>query len=120
MEKPTGDSSVSRLSRLYQTSLLGTLTEVLLLVILGVLIVALYSMLRWPIKLPGHHGIEWMALLVAGRLISRRRWGATISSTSAAIFSLMPVWGLKDPLAPLTYFVPGILLDIGFMLSAAV
>lgn len=118
MEEFTGDSLKSRLSKLYQTSSLATLAEVFLLVILGVSIVALSSMLRWPIKVPGHRGVEWMALLMTGRLVSRRRLGATISSASAAFFSLMPIWGLKDPLAPLAYFVPGILIDIGFMLSA--
>lgn len=117
MTKSVGDSSTSRLSRIYQASSLAALTEILFLLILGVSVVALHSVLRWPIKLPGRHGLEWMALLMAGRLISRRRWGATISSAGAAVFSLMPIWGLKDPLAPITYFVPGILIDIGFMLS---
>ncbi|MFQ5922103.1 MAG: hypothetical protein ACE5M4_04610 [Anaerolineales bacterium] len=104
----------SRLSKLFQTS---AAAETIFLVVLGVLAVTLHAYLRLPIKVPGHNGLVWIGLLMVGRLVSRRRWAATISSTSAAATSLLPVMGFKDPLDAVTFLIPGIVLDLGFMLS---
>ena len=114
MEKSHGGSLINRLSRLYRTS---AATETLFLVLLGVVGVTLHAYLRLPIKVPGHNGLLWIALLMVGRLVSRRRWAASISSTSAAAISLLPVMGFKDPLDTITLLIPGIVIDLGFMVS---
>lgn len=117
MAKSCGDSSTSRLSRLYQASAVTTVAETLFLLLLGASAVALHSSLRLPLRLPGHNGLVWISLLMIGRLISQRRWAATTSSASAAAFSLLPILGFEDPLVPITYIIPGIVIDLGFMLS---
>jgi len=113
MAKTNGVSLTSRLSKLYQTS---AVAETVFLILLGVLAVALHAYLRLPIKVPGHNGLFWMALLIFGRLASRRRWAATLSATSAAAISLLPILGFKDPLTPITFLIPGIVIDLGFRL----
>jgi hypothetical protein len=114
MEKSHGGSLTSQLSRLYRTS---AATETLFLVLLGVIGVTLHAYLRLPIKVPGHNGLLWIALLMVGRLVSRRRWAASISSTSAAAISMLTVMGFKDPLDTITLMIPGIVIDLGFLVS---
>ena len=114
MENSHGGSLTSRLSRLYRTS---AAAETLLLILLGVVGVALHAYLRLPIKVPGHNGLLWIALLIVGRLVSQRRWAASISSTSAAAISLLPVMGFKDPLDTITLLIPGVVIDLAFLIS---
>lgn len=89
-------------------------SELLLLVGLGAGAVALHAAFRWPLRLPGHHGLEWMALLLLGRCASSYRWAASVSSVSAAAFSALPVWGFDDPFIWLIYTLPGLVIDGGF------
>ena len=88
----------------------------LFLVLLGVGSVVLPAVLRLPLKLPGHHGLEWMALLMIGRTVSRYRWAASVSSAGAGMTALLPVWGSDDPVFWLTYLLPGLVIDAGMPL----
>jgi hypothetical protein len=54
---------------------------------------------------------------MVGRLASQRRWATTTASASAAAFSLLPAMGFKDPLDTLTFFLAGIVIDVGSGLS---
>jgi hypothetical protein len=53
------------------------------LALLGIAAVLLHEWLRWPLHLPGRHGIEWLALLLFGRLTSRHPWAATVAGAAA-------------------------------------
>jgi hypothetical protein len=86
--------------------------EALLLTGLGAAAVVMHAVFRWDLKLPGHHGVEWMALLIIGRAASRYRWASTVSSAAAGGLAFLPVWGFGDPFAWLIYFLPGILMDL--------
>jgi hypothetical protein len=82
---------------------------------LGVAIVALEQSFRWPLQMPGHHGIEAMALLLLGRLSCSSPWSATIAAASAAVAA--PALGADHgPLMPLFYLLPGAVLDLGHRL----
>lgn len=96
---------------------IGALTpqRLLFLLALGAVIVGLHEAVRWPLKLPGHHGIEGMALLVLGRLSCSHRWAATLVAASAAATSLAIASG-HSVMTPVFYLVPGLLLDLGVML----
>jgi hypothetical protein len=89
----------------------------LFLVLLGVGAVALPTMLRLPLKLPGHQGLVWMALLMSGRTVSRYRWAASISGVGAGLTALLPLWGSDDPIFWLTYLVPSLVIDAGLPLA---
>lgn len=89
--------------------------RLLWLVSLGVAVVALEQAFRWPLQLPGHHGIEAMALLVLGRLSCSSPWSATIVAGSAALAA--PFVGADHgALMPLFYVLPGVVLDLGYRL----
>jgi hypothetical protein len=98
--------------------LVGPLTPLraLFLASLGVSIVALEHAFRWPLQLPGHHGLEAMALLVLGRLSCTSRWSATLAASSAAVAA--PFLGSDHgALTPLFYLLPGIVLDLGYRIG---
>lgn len=78
------------------------------LVGLGVAAAIAHATLRFPVRLPGHHGLEWMALLVIARQLSAYGGAATVAAAGAAMASFVL---MHDPMAPLAYLVPGIALD---------
>jgi len=97
--------------------LVGPLTagRALFLASLGVAIVLLEQSFRWPLQLPGHHGLEAMALLVLGRLCCTSPWSATVVGAAAA--AAAPFTGADHGvLMPLFYVLPGIVLDMGYRL----
>lgn len=109
--------STSKLSpiRLDSAGLLSRVLEFLLLIGGGALVVVLHQSFRLPLGLPGHHGIEWMALLIMGRSFSRFRSAGTIASLGAAGMAILPLWGaVNDPFIWLIYLVPGPVMDLAF------
>jgi hypothetical protein len=97
--------------------LVGPLTagRGLVLASLGVAIVLLEQAFRWPLHLPGHHGLEAMALLVLGRLACTSRWSATLVGASAAVAA--PFVGADHGvMTPLFYVLPAVVLDAGYRL----
>jgi hypothetical protein len=83
------------------------------LLALGVAVAALENAFRWSLQMPGHHGIEAMALLMLARLSCSTPWSATIAGASAAVAA--PVLGADHgPLMPLFYLLPGLVLDLGY------
>lgn len=115
MPLTTGNSSPRRLFGVIDLS--GGLSAARLawLVSLGVVIVALEGAFRWSLQLPGHHGIEAMALLLLARLSCTTPWSASISGASAALAA--PLFGADHgPLMPLFYMLPGVLVDLGWRL----
>jgi hypothetical protein len=86
--------------------------QTLALLALGIVAAVTHAAFRFPLHLPGHHGLEWMALLVIARYASPYRWAATVAASGAAAVSILPLLGFHDPLTPLTYLLPGLLLDL--------
>ncbi len=110
-----GTLSQKTASKSFQTSWSLGLTEALILLGLGALAVGLHQVLRAPLGLAGRHGIEWMALLIAGRVFSRFRGAGSLTSLGAAGVSMLPLWGaVDDPFIWLIYMLPGPIMDCAF------
>ncbi|MCL4560451.1 MAG: hypothetical protein M1281_07550 [Chloroflexi bacterium] len=110
-----GEFSQKKSLSSFRSKALESWWEVLLLAGLGALAVALHQFLRLPLHLPGRHGIEWMALLLIGRGLSRSRYSGSIVSIGAAVTSALPIWApLNDPFTWLTYLLPGLVVDLAF------
>lgn len=88
--------------------------RIALLLIAGVAATVLHARFHLPLKLPGHHGLEWMALLVFARCAAPYRWAAVIVAIGAATSSAVPIWGFKEPgmSYALVYLVQGLTLDL--------
>lgn len=110
-----GMSYPKTVSRHSQTEWVITWWEALLLLGSGALAVVLHRSLDYGLGLPGHHGIEWMALLIIGRLSSRFRGAGSIASVGAAFTSIIPGLRGGDPFVWIWYLLPGPILDLAFL-----
>lgn len=117
MATVTGSSS--RANSPSSIELVGPLSagRLAFLIAIGVAIVLLQETIRYPLRIPGQHGLEGMALLALARYSTTHKWGATIAALSsagtAAAFSAGGDWT-----TPLLYLAPGVALDLGVMLFA--
>jgi hypothetical protein len=110
----TGKRSEKTLSA---PSLSGTVPAVLeygILFGIGIIAIVLHARLRTPLNIPGHHGLEFMALLMAGRAASRIPWASSVSSLGIGLMLLFPVFGFKDPFMGIHYMLPGIFIDLTY------
>src|SRR6266498_2231200 len=85
--------------------------EALLLIVGGVTAVVLHRAFDGSLGMPGHHGIEWMALLIIGRASSRFRGAGTLTSIGASFASMLPFLHTDNPATWLFYLLPGPVLD---------
>jgi len=90
------------------------IAEFILLLGLGVLAVTLHARLRYPLHTPGHHGIEFITILLFSKKISQFKASGSIFSMGAGLFLLLPILGIKDPMAPIVYMIPGFTIDLFF------
>lgn len=94
---------------------LGRAAELALLLGAGALAVLLHEAFRWPLRLPGHHGLEWLAILMSARLLSARPGAAlTVAMGAAATALLVGTGGAPGPRA-LIYLLQGAVLDALFL-----
>lgn len=110
---PATSGKLSRASALSSIEPVGPLTAGRLgfLLFLGALTVLLHETFHYPLKLPGHHGLEGMALLVLGRLSCTSPWAATIVAFSAATTGAATGAGHDIASVELT-LIPGVVLDL--------
>ena len=97
---------------LSRENLLPFILEGTALLGLGMLAITLHARLRMPLNIPGHHGLEFMALLMAGRLLSRLKWAGSTASLGMGVLLLFPVFGFADPFMGFNYMLPGFMLDL--------
>jgi hypothetical protein len=88
--------------------------EALLLFGGGVMAVVLHRAFDTSLGLPGHHGMEWMALMILGRASSRFRGAGTLTSIGASFASTLPFLHGENPFTWLFYLLPGPVLDFAF------
>ncbi len=88
--------------------------EALLLFGSGVLAVVLHRAYDMSLGLPGHHGMEWMALMILGRASSRFRGAGTLTSIGASFASALPFLRGDNPFTWLFYLLPGPVMDLAF------
>lgn len=53
----------------------------------GVLIAFMHEIFHWPLKMPGHHGLEMMAITMFARCASGNRYAATTTSLGNVLVS---------------------------------
>jgi hypothetical protein len=88
--------------------------EALLLFGGRVLAVVLLRSFDTSLGLPGHHGMEWMALMIMGRASSRFRGAGTITSLGASLASTLPYLQGENPFTWLFSLFPGPVMNFAF------
>lgn len=111
-------SSPKTVSKAFPTKVIITLAEIILLFGIGALGVLLHAKFRFPLRMPGHWGVVYMALVFSGRLFSKKPYASSLSSAGAASMLLLPL-GFSDPFMPVLYVLPGFLVDIFYKLFSA-
>ncbi len=109
-----GISSLKNTSKNFQTEWSLPLWEAMLLIGAGVTAVVLHRAYDLSLGLPGHHGIEWMALMILGRASSKYRGAGTLTSMGAAFASTLPFLHADNPFTWLFYLLPGPVMDLAF------
>jgi len=112
MNIPATSRPPKSISSAFPNKLLGTVAEVLFLVVIGMVAIALHSKLRIPMQLPGRQGILYLAIVVIGRGMSRYPFAGTLISAGSAALLVTPWLGFHEPLMPVVYVCIGILLDL--------
>ncbi|MEI6764353.1 MAG: hypothetical protein WCM76_01855 [Bacteroidota bacterium] len=115
MEQMNGRLLPRTLSKVSANSTLTVIAEALLLMLFGALAAVIHARFRVPLRLPGHHGIEFMTIFMFCRQASRFNMATSLSSLGAGMILMIPVLGFKDPFMAFVFFVPGVLLDLLFM-----
>lgn len=111
----SGDVQQKSLSRAFLTNqTLSNLLEISLLFLSGILAIVLHARFRTPINVPGHHGLEFMAIILAARLGARMKWASSISALGIGVFALFPVLGFKDPMMGFNYMLPCVFIDFAY------
>lgn len=116
MEQTSGRLLPRTLSKVSANNTLTLFAEILILLLFGVLAAVLHARFRIPLKLPGHHGIEFMAIFMFLRQSSRFGMAGTATAIGTGAALLIPVLGFKDPFMAFVFVVPGLLLDMIFNL----
>lgn len=90
--------------------------ELLLLLAAGLLVELLHQSLRWPLKLPGHHGLEWFAILMGARLLSSLPGAALAVAIGASLGAMGLLGGEVHGVRAGIYLVQGLVVDGLFLL----
>jgi hypothetical protein len=119
MEKITGNLQAKNIFGLTHSSKLSLVLQVVFLMSIGIIAILLHARFRSPINIPGHHGIEFMGLLLIGRLSSNLRFASSISSLGIGLLLMFPIFGFRDPLMGFNYMLPGLMLDIYYQMGGS-
>lgn len=92
----------------------GLSIEASLLFLVGVLAMFLHARFRWGTSIPGHHGIEFMALLTASRHITKIRLSSVFMALGIGTMVIMPFMGFKNPVAAIGYILPVLIYDLAY------
>lgn len=112
--------SSSRESAQNNIELVGplTLARLAALLALGVVTTLMHRSFHYPLHLPGHHGLEGMALLMIGRLLCTSPFSATLVCMSAAA-SAAGLSGEHDLGSGILTLAPGLAIDLVALMWAS-
>ena len=94
-----------------------TTRELVVLALLAALVALSKAFLRMPLHLPGHSGITWMAILIISRALVRRPGAGTLVGLVSGLLAVMIVGGREGLLLWVKYLTPGIMMDLGAMVT---
>jgi len=111
MKSMNGKLQQKSLSKVFQINFTG-IAEVFFILILGFTAMLIHSRVKLGLHIPGHHGFEFMAMILIAKLVTQFRLSGTLFSLGTISILLFPILGFTNPLAALTFAIPGIIFDI--------
>ncbi|HLN54238.1 MAG TPA: hypothetical protein VK212_11070 [Lentimicrobium sp.] len=108
------------ISRVFPNKTSAIVAELFLLFFLGVIAVVIHSKLRIPMHLPGKQGLIFIALVVAGKGLSRFPYAASLICAGSTSLILTNLFGFSDPFMAVNFILLGGIMDIMFKLSEGI
>jgi len=99
------------LRRLYSGGWPLPVRDQMIVALVSALIVAGKMFIKSPIRVPGHSGFFWMALIIIGVAVIRRPGAGTMIGIVSGLLATMLTPGRLGILAGVKYFVPGVVVD---------
>jgi cell shape-determining protein MreD len=88
------------------------LIYLLLIFLAGAMIVAMHDAFRWPLKMPGRHGLELMTILVFVRAASGERYAALLAAVGGVV--AISMFGHGTGVESLVLLLQGLVIDLGW------
>lgn len=104
------------LARSSTTRRRGLATDIALAVAVGLVAALAKRYLDFHLGIPGHAGVGWIAVLVAGRLVNGRVGMATVAGLSMGLWGIPVGLGHSIAYNTMLYGMAGALLDSGTMM----
>lgn len=79
-------------------------------------LMSLSSLIRIPMHIPGHSGLLWVTILTFCCLTFRKVGSGTLAGIVAGFLAVVFCLGKDGPFVFLKYFLPGLSMDLLFML----
>lgn len=105
------------ISKVFPNRTTAYVAELFLLFLLGMIAVVIHSKLRIPMHLPGKQGLIFIALVVAGRGVSRFSFASSLICAGSSLLLLTNMFGFSDPFMAVNYILLGFLIDVAFKLT---
>lgn len=112
-----GKSDQRSLLKEFQISRAGIFSEYFLLFFFGMFAIYVHARFRYNLGIPGHHGLEYMSLIMMARTASRIKWASVIMSLGILALLFVPFIGLKNPVTAIVFVLPPIIVDIFYNLT---
>ena len=84
--------------------------QIFILMLAGATAVLLHARFKNPLHLPGHHGIEFMALATFMAMRFKFKMRGIFFSLGAGAMLFVPFLGFSDPVAEIVFMLPAIVL----------
>ncbi|MFC2097983.1 hypothetical protein ACFLSI_06585, partial [Bacteroidota bacterium] len=101
-----------KISEVYPIKRYGVIAESIFLFLIGTLPIIIHAKFRYDLGIPGHHGLEYMALIMLGRTATDIRWASVFISLGILSMLFLPYIGLKNPITAIVFVLPPFIVDI--------
>ncbi len=100
------------LLRRFPISFSGLIFESAFLFFIGILPIVFHFRSRYNLGIPGHHGMEFMAMIMIGRTVTRSRWASVMMTLGILTALFIPFLGIKNPVTAIVFIVPPFIVDL--------
>ena len=81
----------------------------------GFITIAMHDVFRWPMKLPGRHGLELMAMLLFVRCASTERYAATLAVLGGV--AATAILGHGSGIESIVFLLQGLAIDLAYRMA---
>lgn len=100
------------LLRIFPISLSGIIVESIFLFFIGLLPIVFHFRSGYNLGIPGHHGMEYMAMIMVGRTVTRSRWASVMMTLGIITALFIPYVGIKNPVTAIVFIMPPFIVDL--------